>query len=394
MKKAIFILLFLAIAASAQSSFYDVTGYVKYLFTTSKYPFFKDRLNDHLVHARINAHFYPTDQMMAAVEIRNRFFYGSSVEKIPNFIDLLKSHYEFSQMDAVLWDREKSIGYTQVDRLWLDYTTGNLQITLGRQRVAWGTALVWNVIDLYNPKSILDWDYEEKPGADAIRLQYYTGPVTKVEFTVKPGKKRENAIVSGLFSVNWSGYDLFGIAGIRQNRWIVGGAWAGNIKKGGFRGEFTVSEAPSKNSIAFNPFLSLFGASDFSSDKPVVSVVLSYDYTFPNSFYWLTEILYNSNGKTENTGLFQQAALQAGLLSPARWSFFQELAYDITPLTRATLFAIHNPNDKSSIIVPMLEHSLATNLDLSFVGFVTSGEHLTEFGDYGNSVFVRLKYSF
>lgn len=82
------------------------------------------------------------------------------------------------------------------------------------------------------------------------------------------------------------------------------------------------------------------------------------------------------------------------MLSPARWSIYQEISGDLTHLTRATLFGIFNPSDHSAVIVPMLTHSLSANLDLLLIGQFASGDPYSEYGDYGKSVFLRLKYSF
>ncbi len=392
--KILFLILMLPSPLWAQSPVYDISGYVKYLSSASDYPTLKGTLYDQLLHARINTAWYPSDSLRGEMDLRVRAFYGGSVEKIPRFSEEIKTNYDFTNLDTLMWDGKESLGYGQIDRLWLDYTRDNLELTAGRQRIAWGTALVWNVIDLYNPKSVLDFDYEEKPGADALRLQYYTGAVSKAELALRPGRTRQHDTVAGLYSVNVWGYDFYGIAGIRNNRWVTGGAWAGSILKGGFRGELLVSQSPDRDGSRDHSLPPVFGDSIFASHRTVASFVLSGDYTFANSFYIHSECLFNSNGKKEDAGLFQQEALDAGMLSPARWSIYQEFAYDITPLTRATLFGIFNPDDHSLIVVPMLSQSLRTNLDLLLIGFLPSGGQNSEFGVYGRSINLRLKYSF
>ncbi|MGD9160696.1 MAG: hypothetical protein PVG39_19925 [Desulfobacteraceae bacterium] len=392
--KISFLLLILSCPLQAQTSSYEISGYIKYLSSVSDYPGVEGTLYDQFVHTRVNTAWYPSDSLRGEMDIRVRVFYGDSIKKLHGFSEEVKTDYEFTNLDAELWDRKKSIGYGQIDRLWLDYTKKDLQVTLGRQRIAWGTSLVWNVIDLFNPKSVLDFDYEEKPGADAIRLQYYTGAVSKAELSVSPGKDKEHSAVAALYSVNISGYDFYGIAGVRNNRWVAGGAWAGYVLDGGFRGEVLVSQSPDRNASQDHSLLPVPDGSIFASHRTVVSFVLSGDYTFSNTFYIHAELLYNSNGKRENAGLYEQEAIDAGMLSPARWSIYQEFAYDINPLTRATLYGMYNPDDNSSIIVPMLSRSVSTNLDLLFIGFLPSGDQNTEFGVYGKSIYLRLKYSF
>lgn len=376
-------LVLLPLAARAQPSSFDISGYVKYLTSVSQYPGIPGTLYDQRLHARINTAWHPSGSpLRGEMDVRLQALYSDSLKKVPGFLDQIRSEYALTDLDTELWDGDRGLGIAQIDRLWLDYSRQNLEVTVGRQRIAWGTALVWNVIDLFNPKSVLDFDYEEKPGSDALRLQYYTGAVSRVELAFKPGNTTKQSTVAGLYATNLFNYDFYGLAGVRNNRWLVGGAWAGSVIDGGFRGEVLVSQGPGVSGGAF------------ATDHPVVAMVLSGDYTFPNTFYIHTEVLYNSNGKTDNAGFYQQEAQDLGMLSPSRWSLYQEFAYDITPLTRATIYVIYNPLDHSRIVVPMVSHSLTTNLDLLVIGQFASGREGGEFADYGKSLTLRLKYSF
>lgn len=394
-KKLVFVFLLFPFCLQAQSENYDIYGYTKYLFSTSKIPLFsKDRLNDHLIHSRINSRWYPTQSLTGALELRLRGFYGGSIKKIPNYKQQIQTDYEYSNLDETLWNSDNSLGYGQVDRLFVDYISGDLQVTIGRQRIAWGTSLVWNITDLFNAKSILDFDYEENPGADALRLQYYTGPVSKIEAVIKPGTSKYSRTFAGLWSINAWNYDFFLIAAVKNNRKVLGGAWAGDIKGAGFRGEFTLSDPPKKGPKSKTPIPSILGKALTSYDKRAFSFVLSGDYTFPNTFYIHTELLYNSTGKKSNAGLFYLQTSEVGLLSPARWSLFQEFSYNISPLIRGSIFGIYNPDDFSRVVLPSINWSAATNLDVMFIGILTGGKNLSEYGNFGNSIYLRMKYSF
>lgn len=391
--KLILIMLFNINMSFAQLSPFEYNGYAKYLFSTSKIPRIDDRLNDNLIHLRLNTKWYAAENFTAALEIRFRAFYGESVERIPDFSELIQTQHDFAELDAILWESEKSLGYIEADRLWIEYIKDNLQATLGRQRVAWGTCWVWNPTDLFNPRNVLNFDYEELPATDAVRLQYYTGPVTRFDVAYQPAKDPNNQILAGLWSLNEWNYDFNLIAGVRFKRWLTGFSWAGDVLDAGFRGEILVSQAP--NEPDTNSIYMQFGESSISSwDKPLVSMALSGDYTFPNTFYIHTEILYNNNGKTSNTLLFQEEALSLGMLSAARWSLYQEFSYDITPLLRGTLYGIFNPDDKSFVIVPSINYSVITNLDLFLITNFFKGESLTQYGEFGTSFYARIKYSF
>jgi len=402
--KLIYILLILTAVTSAQSDSFEFYGYSKYLFTSQKYPTYlvnmlnmtsgEDQFEDHTIHTRLNSRWYASESMTMAVEMRLRAFYGGSVENIPDYDQQIKTDYDYINMDALLWNSDKSLGYGQIDRCYFDYSAEDLQITLGRQRVAWGTSWTWNVIDIFNPKSVLEFDYEENPGTDAVRIQYYTGAVTKLEVVYNPGKDKYNSTIGGLWSFNTYDYDFFFIAAFKNNRRMLGGAWSGDIEGAGFRGEFLISDPPNRSNLKPNPHMSLFGKSLYDHNETTINFVLSGDYTFQNSFYIHSEILFNSNGKKENAGVFQLETPALDMLSPARWSLYQEFAYDITPLIRGNIFAIYNPDDESSIIIPSLTWSVITDLDFTFLYYFSSGKQFTEFGVLDNLLFLRLKYSF
>ena len=385
--KFLFLVLFIPFfSAEAQLSPFDYNGYVKYLFSNSKYPNASERYSDHLIHARLNTRWYPSSSLTGALELRFRAYYGETVENTPNFLDMIKTKFDFADLGKVIWNEKSSVGYLEIDRLWFDWVKNDFEATIGRQRIAWGTSWVWNPIDIFNPLSILDFDYEERPAVDALRMQYYTGAVSKVEFTFVPAKNKKDIIAAGLVSVNKWNYDFNFIGGVKKERWLAGAGWVGDIEGAGFRGELLVSKGKE---------VSLpFSNNTFGTDDPIYSFVLSGDYTFPNSFYIHTEVLHNNIGVEDQTLLYQQQALDLGLLTAARWSLYQEFAYDITPLMRGTIFGLFNPDDKSFVIVPSVSYSVVTNLDLLLLGMFFDGNPITEFGDYGSTLFIRLKYSF
>jgi hypothetical protein len=394
---------------SSQALDYESNGYIKYLPT---YTHFSTRLPpipglaqtytgtyfDHLLHARSNNHFYFGSSWRAAAEIRLRALQGNSLQNIPGYKDLyFASAYEFNPLEIYLWESDASVGHAQVDRLWLDFNYGDGQITIGRQRVAWGTSLVWNITDLFNPMDILDFDYEERPGTDALRGQYYLGPLQRLDFVIKPGATREGVVYAAAYSFNFASYDYTILLGQRQQLWQVGASWAGDIRGAGFRGEFLLTEKLSAATAPYPPLLLLPDTvyrSLYKSQATNAALVLSADYTFSNSFYLHSELMYNSTGITENTALYRSEALSAGRLSAARFAIFQEAAYDVTPLARASAFAIFNPDDSSWLLAPGFTYSLVTNLDMLLIAYFTGGTTLSEYGSFGEAAFLRLKYSF
>jgi len=81
-------------------------------------------------------------------------------------------------------------------------------------------------------------------------------------------------------------------------------------------------------------------------------------------------------------------------LSPAKFSLFGQIAKEITPLFRVDFSGILNPNDESWYLGPSLSWSVDTNFDITFIGLIFGGDDFTEFGDNGEILMLRAKYSF
>jgi hypothetical protein len=159
---------------------FDFKGYLKYLTTVNFQKVNDDWVTDNLLHNRLEFRYYPSEKWKIDLEMRNRLFYGQFVTLYNTIGDLDYGDYigqdnGFFDM-SVNWATGNSyVLNTTVDRFFVDYTSGNWQIRAGRHRINWGQNLVWNPNDVFNAYSYFDFDYEERPGTDAVRVQYYTG---------------------------------------------------------------------------------------------------------------------------------------------------------------------------------------------------------------------------
>ena len=369
--------------APQQSERYQLTGYAKYLFSNTVTPTM-EQVNDHLLHARINGKLFFGETLRLTAEVRHRVYAGGSVEKNRDFLSTIRADHDLPNADIVWWNTRTSVGYSELDRLWLDATYDRLQFSLGRQRIAWGTALVWNPTDLFNPLSVLDIDYEERPGVDAVRLQYFSSEVTKVELAVRPGRSKSRSVIAGKILLNRWSYDVHLLGGIQGGDPFAGLAWAGDIAGAGFRGE-VISKKISDETVFLEPSW---------KDAWSTSVALSADYTFTNNTYIHTEMLFNDHGTSDEAMASVPLSHSLGLLSPARWSLFQELSFDAHPLVRMSGFVIVDLGDHSYVVVPSVAWSAVENIDLSLYGLFFFGSPMTEYGNYGRSLFARLKWSF
>jgi hypothetical protein len=370
--------------AFVQESKITLNGYVKDLQMYYSPEIFlpgapPDDLWSNTLHNRLNFKWYTSSKLTTVVEVRNRLIFGNLVKDFPIYKSTVDVDNGLVDLSWTLAQDNSWFLHSMIDRAYLDYSSGKWQVKLGRQRVNWGVNLVWNPNDIFNSFSYFDFDYEEKPGTDAVRIQYYTGVTSSAELVIKPGSNNTYTALAGMYRFSKWDYDFQFLAGQAANDWVAGAGFSGDIHGAGFRGELT----------HFEPM------NDHSYRATVASV--SADYTFSNSWYIHSSILYNSEGKTGKAGAMNvlfNPDLSAKRLSVARYSVFGQVSKPITPLFTGSISGIVNPSDHSFYAGPSLSYSLMNNLELMLTGQLFFGESGTEFGDIGQIAFGRLKWSF
>jgi len=382
------LLLFLASNSVAQDSVvekreksWSFNGYVKDMQTVIIHKIDEPWITDNLIHNRLNFKWSISKSFTFCLEERNRFYWGDLIAVSPQYPGFIAYDNGLINMSWNIFDGKSYVLNVAIDRLWLDYTKNKFQVTLGRQRINWSQTNVWNPNDIFNTYSYFDFDYEEKPGSDAVRLQYFTSPSSKAEIAVKADK--DNKITAaGLYRFNRWKYDFQGLAGVyTQSDLVLGLGWAGQIAKGGFKGEI----------CWFQPL------KHFGDTTGVFLSSIEYDYTFRNSIFIQFEGFYNSNPINSVNVLVNQ--FNPGLLNAKNpflngYSIFGTISYPATPLISISLAGIYNPSNKMYFIIPTFTFSLMNNLDLSLIAQSFQSYDPVTVSSSQTSVFIRLKGSF
>lgn len=355
-----------------------LNGYVKDLFTAN-FSVPGDARFDNLIHNRLNLKWYPTDNLKGALEVRNRLFLGNTVGLIPDYGAYVDVNNDYLDMSVLPVNNDKAVLHMMVDRAYLQWTKNDLEVTLGRQRINWGQNLVWNPNDIFNAYSFFDFDYEERPGSDALRVQYYTGVASSVEATIKAADDWDKVVAAGIWRTNKWNYDFQAFAGKMFEHAVVGGGWAGSIKNAGFKGELTwFSEAAGR--------------------RAQVITSSSVDYSFANSMYLNFSFLYNSSGASKPDqsalGAFSLNKLDVRNLSPYRWSVFGQSSYPFHPLVNGGLSLMMFPSDLGCFVSPFVTYSVVPNLDFDLVGQLFWGDVGEGYTMLARVGYVRVKWSF
>lgn len=372
----------------AQSGF-SFNGYIKelgmYYHPVEPMQVSEDKTLDYLflnqTHNRLNFRWYANSRLTVALEARNRIFFGQMIREFADYKDFINEDNGYLDLGTVLISQDSWFLHSMLDRAWIDYTTGKWQVRLGRQRINWGTNLVWNPNDVFNTFSYFEFDYEERPGTDGIRIQYYTGVTSSAELVYKAGHNNNETAIAGMYRFLKSGYDIQFLGGWVGKDYVLGGGWSGDIKGGAFRGEATWFKPRDKN--------------DEENFESFVASI-SGDYTFKNSLYVHFATLFNSHGTTGDAGgrSFFAPNISAKMLTLGKYQLFVQSSYPFTPLLSGDIALMLNPCDGSSFVGPSLAYSLGDNWEIMLNGQLFFGRDGTEYGNYGQAIYGRIKWAF
>ena len=384
----VILLFFLAVNAFSQDSVaekkertWSFNGYVKDMQTVAIHTIGGNWVTSNLIHNRLNFKWNISKSFTFGIGERNRFYWGELISSNPQYKEFLAYDNGLVNMSWNVAMGKSYVLNASIDRVWLDYTRNNFQVTAGRQRINWSQTFVWNPNDIFNTYSYFDFDYEEKPGSDAVRLQYFTGASSKAEIAVNADREHK-ITAAGLYRFNHWRYDFQGLAGIyTQSDLVLGLGWAGQIAKGGFKGEMSWFQ-PLRN---------------FGDTTGVFLSSIEYDYTFRNSIFLQFEGFYNSNAVNSSNVLINQFNPQ--LLNAKNpflngFSLFSSISWPATPLISLSLAGIYNPSNRVYFIIPTFTFSLMNNLDLSVIAQSFQSYDPALYGSLQTSVYIRLKGSF
>lgn len=369
------------IQAQEQSKF-EFKGYIKDLQNVFiPKPDSINWLSDNTLENRLQFKYYPKSWLTFDIQARSRFMYGDFVEQIPGYKGYIDQHMGYIDM-SVLWGSNRSfIVLSEVDRLNVMMNFDKWQITLGRQRVNWGIDLIWNPNDIFNTYSYFNFEYAERPGADAVSIKYFTGALSYAELVYQVDESYDKSSFAGLYRFNTNAYDIQFLAGKMKTDFVAGLGWSGKLGQAAFRGETSY----------FRPYKS------FSDSTGVLVSSISIDYSFPNTLYIQGGFLFNSNGATKNinsVNLFSQQATSPKTLSQGRYNLFAQASGQLTPLITPGLAVMYNPSDYSVFLSPSVTIAVAENFDFSVVGMLFLGKESTEYENIGQMVYVKFNWSY
>jgi hypothetical protein len=222
------------------------------------------------------------------------------------------------------------------------WSAGAADLTLGRQRIAWGTGRFWSPLDILNPVDPIRLEREERIGVDAVLLERKLGPLARVAAVYAPPTNRSSSATAAYLHGNAQGTDYSVMLGDFRGDRVIGADFSGRIGELGVRGEATFT----------NP----------QASRDYARVLLAADYGLANTLNVSAELYYNGQGTS------------------ARRYGGASISYEITPLLKVVGYGVVSFDDESHVLWPSLTWSLTSNFDLSAGVQHFSGDLTSEYG--------------
>ncbi len=363
------------------ADYLQVTGYVKDMGTISFTNDVDAMTAANLLHNRIDLKIKPVSSFSIVAGLRTRVLISQYQNLVPGFADYYTADNGFLKMSFNWVNKYPVLFNTSIDRLYADWQNDKWDVRVGRQRLNWGINLTWNPNDIFNSYNLLDFDYEERSGVDAAKVQYNFTSFSNIEAAFAPSRSRDSLIGAIKYAFNTHNYDLQFIGGNYYRDIILGMGWAGNIKNAGFKGEISY----------------FHGWRDNRFINDAVSTSVTIDYSLKSGFYMAGSFLYNNIASNTifSTTQLQSDNLSPKMLMPAKYTFMVQGQQQISPVVSANAALIYSPIVNLFVIAPTVSYSIATNLDFDVIlqsYFANNANN--KFAALGNSLNMRIKWSF
>jgi hypothetical protein len=370
-------------AATADDAEYSLSGSFKSLWTASETPVNGDQYWSDINRLKLDLDAKFNDVVSAKVIVDNEFLVGTIIDTEEfQFAKELESNTRWD-LDNLVVDDGDFVWRAAVYRAFVKLAFEKANVIAGRQRIAWGTGRIWNPTDLFNPISPLQIEQSQRVGVDALSAEYFFGDLGSVSIVYALGDESNPAVdrdSAGLrIGTNIGGYDIGIMGGEFRDDEVIGFDFGGNIGDAGFRGEATLTDPDQGSSFA--------------------RVVLSADYSWPNSLYLLIEYLHNG-GNLGNSAVSdavidaRQRFFDGEIVTRNKNFVATGVGYELTPLIRLDGLAIYDLEDDSVFVNPAFGWNILTNLDLALGAQFFAGDADSEYGDSENLYYASLKIFF
>ena len=274
-------------------------------------------------------------------------------------------------------DGRDGYGEHRLHRASVTWSGDDVDLRIGRQRIAWGTGRFFSALDRFNPFSPTSLERAERPGVDAVLAEFRPGALSNASAVFVPQRSPGSSVGALRWHDNAGAADyslMIGqFAGASVAESVVGADLATQVGDAGLRAELAIVRAAGRIRSRV-----LVGMDRAIGDKVTVGA----------------EIYRDGSGAARRKD-YDYVALFAGRVQTLARHYLGVFGdVEITPLVKLTVDLIANLDDGSHVISPSLSWSLRPDIDLSFGAQRFAGRNGSEYGSFNDLMFVRLQWHF
>jgi hypothetical protein len=291
------------------------------------------------------------------------------------------------------YDGEHQYFIVRGQRAWMQYTSGFLSFTAGRQQVRFGSGKLWNPLDILNPITPFAPGGESRSkGVDAIRIDLYPMEALEWSFVGVPRRcnnrfennapDADNSAGAGRAKLVTGLADIAVLGGHVPGRWLGGADVNIDLVDGLLRGSM------------------LYAKPRNDQQEEDVLAGAGYEYTFPGGVTIMLEYFYNKN-VLNRVPLLANMVQQVVVFGPDEDSFdtlsnrfitmnrhYGALVADWEAdiLFKSSLICVGDYEGRAVLVCPSLTLMPTQNMELTvsmFAAYVFSdSEPVSDFTDY------------
>ncbi len=304
----------------------------------------------------------------------------------------------------------------RVYRGWVRWSGSRAELTVGRQRLAWGVGRLWNPLDRFNFVPPLAIEADETPGIDAVDARWRFSGLDSIQLVYAPATRSADARAALRYHGVVRDVDVSLVAGSFEEARVLGFDLAANAGDAAVRLEAAWTD----------PERDVWRVGDPAPRErdPFWQVVVSADINFDvgRGLYVLVEHLYNGNALGFGEGragallpFFEatadvppalpgagpgvrtaSAAIFAGsqVVTGSRQTTGLQLSTDLTLALRGELLALYDWEGSSVAFFPSLAYTGWNAVELTAGVQLFAGPRRSDYGDREPLLFVLAEVFF
>ncbi len=283
------------------------------------------------------------------------------------------------------------------NRLYLNHAyislrPGPLEITVGKQYLAWGAALAFNPTELFRPKNALEPTYERE-GIGAITARLPLGTLSDVMIGLVPDGSLEDSGKLLRVRHHIKGFDVSAIAAVLSAPTLAPSLDFENPTQGQritFGGDI-IGEV-------FGLGTWIEAAWSDLEDEQWLELTAGTNYTIGRGTRLMLEAFYNGRGESGRPYSLTQwtGRLTGSLQSIGKTIIYGAIFHPVDEfqLWNVGLSGIVSGSDGSAVLIPSIAYAFAQNVDLLFNGLLYLGKDGSEFSGERAGGFLRVRFYF